>query len=111
MHKVTISPNGRIMALPSSRSEHDESSQDQTFVSLMRHGLGRSPSPFENLRLPVIHFYEIKFRDAATGRMIGTIDCSKRGRPPDSMAFSSDSKTLVVKYLPANFRAGARRIR
>jgi hypothetical protein len=64
---------------------------------------------FEDLTLPTIHFYEIKLRDAATGRLAATIDWSARGRGPDSMTFSPDSKTLVVKYFPADFKGRSSR--
>jgi hypothetical protein len=76
VQKATISPSGRIMALPSTRSERVRS-----FVSLIRNALGGNPLGFDDLS----NFYEIKLRDAATGRLVNTIDYPARRRPPDAM--------------------------
>src|SRR6185312_11473961 len=46
----------------------------------------------------------IRFRDAATGRLVGTIDRSGKPAPPGSVTFSPDGRTLVVKDLPGGFR-------
>jgi len=102
--KATISPNGRIMALPSHRVKRDESHWDHSFLSLIRRALGYSGSAFGDLTRPTIDIYEIKLRDAATGRLLSTIDRSARRHLPQSMTFSPDSKMLVVKYLPADFK-------
>jgi len=104
VQKATIAPSGRILALPSTRSERDESHRDRSFVSLIRRAFGGNQLELEALSLPIIHFYEIKLRDASTGRLVSTSDCSARGHPPESMTFSPDSKTLVVKYLRADFK-------
>jgi WD40 repeat protein len=104
VHKAAISPDGRIMALPLSRVERDESRWARLFLSLIRRSLGDPRSAFGDLALPRINFHEIKLRDASTGRLLGTIDRSARGRPPHLMTFSPDGKTLVAKYLPVDFK-------
>jgi WD40 repeat protein len=104
VHNATISPNGWIMALPSLRVTRDGSNWDDSFLSLIHRALGESRSTFADFTLPTINFYEIKLRDAATGRLLSTIDRSARRHLPQSMTFSPDSKTLVVKYLPADFK-------
>lgn len=104
VHNATISPNGRIMALPLLRVKRVGSHWDDSFLSLIHRALGFSGSAFGGLTRPTIDIYEIKLRDAATGRLLSTIDRSARRHLPQSMTFSPDSKTLVVKYLPADFK-------
>jgi WD40 repeat protein len=95
VHTATISPDGRTLALPSDRKEAIEPSPIAALVTTIRETLG----------LPLtIDVHEIRFRDAATGEFVGSIDYSARPRPPHSVTFSPDSKTLVVSYLPADFK-------
>ena len=48
-------------------------------------------------------FNQINLRDAANGRLIGTITRPIKGHPLGLLTFSPDSKMLVVKDHPPNF--------
>jgi WD40 repeat protein len=102
VHKATISPSGRIMALPSDRWVGHESLSVGLLAEFILRSIG---VPWGGLAAPrpPIAVREIRFRDAATGRLVGTIDRSARPHPPGSMTFSPDGKTLVVRYFPAGF--------
>jgi hypothetical protein len=52
----------------------------------------------------LIDIHEIRFRDATTGAFVGSIDHPVRPQRPHSVAFSPDGRTLVVSYLPADFK-------
>ena len=95
VHTATISPDGRTLALPSDRKEAIKPSPIAALVTTIRETLG----------LPLtIDVHEIRFRDAATGAFVGSIDHSVRPFFPHSVTFSPDSRTLVVSYLPSDFK-------
>jgi WD40 repeat protein len=90
--KATISPDGRILALPSNRSNQPDWQGIGAFVRYLLRAVGMLPA-----EPPVVN--EIALREAATGRIIGTITRSIMGFP-GPLTFSPDGTTLVVKELP-----------
>jgi WD40 repeat protein len=107
VHKATISPDGRTLALPSDRKERIERNAIDALLNKIRGALGLpigAAALYGLLNPPTIDVHEIRFRDAATGEFVGSIDYSARPGPPYSVTFSPDSQTLVVSYLPADFK-------
>jgi WD40 repeat protein len=109
VHQATISPDGRILALPSDRKDAIERQGIDALVRRLRRAVGLQPmaGDLEDiLNPPTVEVHEIRFLDAATGKFTGTIDRPARRDPertPYTMTFSPDSKTLLVKYLPEDF--------
>jgi WD40 repeat protein len=107
VHTATISPDGRIMALPSERTDAIKPNAIDAVVRKVRKALGLpigAAGLYGALYPSTIDVHEIRFRDAVTGAFVGSIDHSARPRPPHSVAFSPDGQTLVVSYLPADFK-------
>lgn len=98
---ATISPDGQTLALPSYRNKADGSNGIRKIADSVLRQVGLSSS-WTSRNGPSIPVRDIRFHDAATGRLIGTIDCTKK-RPTYSLGFSPDSKTLIVSYHPSNF--------
>jgi len=103
VHRATISPNGRVMALPSDRSEIIESNAVVALVRPILQRLGVWRFGIGDLNPPVKDVHEIRLRDAVTGRLVGLIDRSARPRTPSEVSFSPDGEVLIVKYLPERF--------
>jgi WD40 repeat protein len=107
VHTATISPDGQTLALPSDRKERIGRTPIDALVSRIRGVLGLPPSGADLddfINPPTVGVHEIRFRDATTGAFVGSIDHSARPRPPHSVAFSPDGRTLVVSDLPADFK-------
>ena len=104
VHNASISPDGRLMAFASDRTELLGSPGIVGSVVkpfLIRLGFWRFG--LSDLNPPSRDVHEIRFRDVATGRLVATIDRAARPMPPYSVMFSPDGKTLVLKYLPERF--------
>ncbi len=109
VHKATISPDGRILALPSDREDAIDRQGIDAVLSKLRRAIGFQPTPLvmDDFNPPTVEVHEIRFLDAATGKLTGTIDRPARqdpNRTPYTMTFSPDSKSLLVKYLPKDFK-------
>ncbi len=115
VHKATISPDGHILALPSDREDAIERQGIDAVIRKLRLAVGFQPTAadFEiDFNPPNVEVHEIRFLDSATGKLTGTIDRPSRRDPdrtPYTMTFSPDSKTLVVKYLPKDFKGWSSR--
>ena len=76
VHTATISPDGRLLALPSDRKERIGRTAIDALVSRIRGALGLpigAAGLYGLLDPPTIDVHEIRFRDAATGEFIGSI--------------------------------------
>jgi hypothetical protein len=90
--EATISPDGRMLALPSNRSTEPDRRGIGDYIRDLLRAVGilsRKP--------PVVNV--ITLRDAATGRLIGTIERPITGFP-GPITFSPEGRTLVVKEIP-----------
>jgi WD40 repeat protein len=90
--EATISPDGQTLALPSSRNNQPDRTGIGAYIRHLLRAVGilsRKP-PVSNV---------ITLREAATGRLIGTIERAIAG-PPGPITFSPDGRTLVVKEFP-----------
>jgi hypothetical protein len=90
--EATISPDGRILALPSNRSTE---SDRRGILASLRDLL--CTVGIMSRRPPVVSV--VTLREAATGRLIGTIERKGLGFP-GPITFSPDGRTLVVRELP-----------
>jgi hypothetical protein len=90
--EATISPDGRMLALPSNRDNRPDRRGIAAAIRDLLRAVGivsREP--------PVVNV--ITLREATTGRLISTIERRGAGSP-GPITFSPDGQTLVVKELP-----------
>jgi WD40 repeat protein len=95
VHVAAISPDGKLLALPSHRRDHQwkvkgSTLLSQVLISAYRWlGIGLQPKSSE--------VQEVRLYNAATGRFLWAFPMRKAG-PHPLVQFSPDSRTLVVRY-------------
>ena len=93
---AAISPDGRIMALLSNRAQVTGWPRPGTLAGRILSVIGLGPKGPSVVGV-------IRWRDTESGQLVGTAHRPAVVRLPGSIAFSPDSKSLVVKDLPVDF--------
>ena len=78
VHDATISPDGKLLAMPSIRREFTGISGIEAILAPVSRFVGMRPNWLGGKRSSIA-VRDIRFHDAATGRFVAAIDCTKSG--------------------------------